>query len=75
MALDALTIATQGLLSTPDQIALQGLLEAATPPTPPEPDDFIGHGAIYLPGRKKRDDTAEKRLKKLLVTMLLCDFP
>lgn len=34
MALDALTIATQGLLSTPDQIALQGLFEAATPPTP-----------------------------------------
>lgn len=32
MALDPLTTATQGLLVTPLEIAVQGLLEPATPP-------------------------------------------
>lgn len=54
MALSTLNIATQGLLSTPRLIAVQGLLSAATEITGPGGGPIL-HGGKRL-HRKARED-------------------
>jgi hypothetical protein len=78
MALDALTIATQGLLDTAELIAVQGLLESGGP-TPPAPTPTQGFASIG-PSRRQIDHVLDKLRKKkrdkrnrMLILLMMLD--